>query len=433
MQMQSRFQVAADWPLSYQQLEPFYVAAENVLGVAGPGADQQRPRSAPLPLPAHALSFASQKVAAGCKKLGLGWQANTLAILSQPYDGRPACNYCGNCARGCPRTDKGTADITFLRQAQATGRCEVLPNTTVTGLATGPNDQITALTYIDAQGATQRASAALFVLAAGAVETPRLLLSSNSGPGSMGLANESGQVGKNFMETLFWSSHGLHPQQLGSHRGVPVDSICWDFNAPDSIPGVVGGARFSITTAEANLNGPLAYATRVVPGWGRKHKEAMRDSFGKVLGVGAIGESLPNARSYIDLDPDAVDNNGTPLARIHSHLPDTELKRLRFMAEKSRHILQASGIDRIFEESSSYDQFSSTHVFGTCRMGHSPEFSVVDSNCRSHRWKNLYITDASVFPSSGGGESPSLTIQALAIRAARHMRASLSRRDISRS
>jgi len=433
MQMQSRFQVGADWPLTYEELEPFYVEAENVLGVAGPLKDSQRTRSAALPLPAHELSYASQKVATGCKKLGLNWQANSLAILSRPYGDRPACNYCANCARGCPRTDKGSADVTFLHQAQATGRCEVLPEVTVTGLEAGPQDQLTALTYVNSEGETHRVGSALFVVAAGAVETPRLLLSSGSGQDSHGLANESGQVGRNFLETLYWSSHGLHAQPLGSHRGVPVDGICWDFNAPDSIPGVVGGVRFSITTAESRLNGPLAYATRVVPGWGRTHKQAMRDTFGKVLGVGAIGESLPNERSYIDMDPESVDANGIPLARIHSYLPDSELNRLRFMASKSRDILQASGVDRIFEESSSYDLFSSTHVFGTCRMGQSAATSVVDSNCRSHRWKNLYITDASVFPSSGGGESPSLTIQALAIRAARHMRAALARRDVSSS
>ena len=181
---------------------------------------------------------------------------------------------------------------------------------------------------------------------------------------------------------------------------------------------------------EMGVNGPIAYATRVVGGWGREHKQGMRETFGRALGVGGIGESLPNPRSFVDLDPEARDEHGLPLARIHSYLPDRELERLSFVAKTSREILRASGVERIIEEVGTYDQFNSTHVFGTCRMGADPQDSVVDAHCRSHRWKNLYITDASVFPSSGGGEAPSLTIQALAIRAADHMRESLMRRDI---
>jgi choline dehydrogenase-like flavoprotein len=144
----------------------------------------------------------------------------------------------------------------------------------------------------------------------------------------------------------------------------------------------------------------------------------MRDQFGRVLAVGAIGESLPNARSYIDLDPEEKDGAGMPKARINSHLDDTELTRLRFMANKAREILHAAGASQLVEEYGTYDVFSSTHVFGTCRMGKEAAKSVVDSHCRSHRWRNLMVVDASVFPSSGGGEAPSLSIAALALRAA---------------
>jgi choline dehydrogenase-like flavoprotein len=173
--------------------------------------------------------------------------------------------------------------------------------------------------------------------------------------------------------------------------------------------------------AEAELVGPINYARRLVGGWGRSHKEKMRATFGRVLTVGAIGESLPNPRSYIDLDPDQTDSMGMPLARIHSYLDESELKRLAFMVKTSREILLASGVKELVEEYGTYDFFSSTHVFGTCRMGSGPEESVVDPGCRSHRWRNLFIVDASVFPSSGGGEAPSLTIEAIALRAAKHM------------
>jgi choline dehydrogenase-like flavoprotein len=237
-------------------------------------------------------------------------------------------------------------------------------------------------------------------------------------------------VGKHFMETLFWASSGLHPGPLGSHRCLPSDSICWDYNAPDAVPEVIGGCRFSSNVAEADLLGPINYAARVIGGWGKSHKRAMREVFGNVLSVGAIGESLPNAGSYVDLDPEERDANGLPLARIHSFLPELELRRLDFMARKSREILKASGVGQVVEEYGSYDTFSATHVFGTCRMGRDPGESVVDPYCRSHRWGNLFIVDASVFPSSGGGEAPSLTIEALAIRSADHLFELMKRREL---
>ena len=144
----------------------------------------------------------------------------------------------------------------------------------------------------------------------------------------------------------------------------------------------------------------------------------MREQFGRVISIGAIGESLPNDNSFIDLNSEQTDQHGLPKARIHSYLDEMALQRLNFMANKCRDVLMASGADKIFEEYGSYDYFSSTHVFGTCRMGADPETSVVDRFGQSHRWRNLFIADASVFPSSGGGEAPSLTIQALALRTA---------------
>jgi choline dehydrogenase-like flavoprotein len=421
MRMQSRFGVAADWPFDYAALEPHYCDAERIIGVAGPSDDRARWRSEPYPLPPHRLSYASQKLQEGCTKLGLNWVPNSIAALSQPYDGRPGCNYCGNCGRGCPRQDKGSVDVTFIRKALASDYCSLQVGCQVTRIEPGSTDRVKGVHYVDANGNSQFVEGDTVVLACGAVETPRLLLTSKGKNAPNGLANESGQVGQNFMETLSWTCSGLHPEPLGSYRGLPSDSICWDFSAPDSIPGVIGGCRFSTSVAEAGFVGPIGYAKRVVGGWGLPHKKKMRDAFGRILSVGAIGESLPNPRSYIDLDPLQTDAVGVPLARIHSHLEDGELERLAFMATTARKILTAAGVAQLLEEYGAYDFFSSTHVFGTCRMGSDPEQSVVDEYCRSHRWHNLFVVDASVFPSTGGGESPSLTIEALALRAAKHI------------
>jgi choline dehydrogenase-like flavoprotein len=411
MRMRSRFGVGADWPLDYAALEPLYAELERLIGVAGPDR----------PLPPHPLCYASQKLAEGCRTLGLSFVANTRAALSRPYDDRPACNYCGNCTRGCPRLDKGTADLTFIRHAAATGRLTIKTSSPALRVETGADDRVTGVVFADPAGGRARATGRAYVLACGAVETPRLLLVSD------GLANESGLVGRNLMETVAWNATGLHPEPLGSHRGLPADGIVWDYNAPDAIPGVIGGCRFTNGTMEADLVGPIAYARRVVGGFGRGHKAAMRQNFGRALAVGAVGESLPNDGTFVDLDPARRDAAGLPLARIHSRVDEDALKRLTFMAETSRAILKAAGAAEIVEEYGTYDAFAATHVAGTCRMGHDPRESVVDALGRSHRWRNLFIADASVFPSTGGGESPALTIGALAVRTGRGILARAAR------
>ena len=430
LRMASRFGVGADWPITYEQLEPFYNAAEHLIGVAGASQDRHRPRSHDYPLAPHPHSYASRRIGDACARLGMNWTPNPLAILSSPWNGRPDCNYCGQCARGCPRGDKGSADVTFITQALAGGRCTVLSSCHVTGIEPGTADRVASLRWIDAAGAEHSLRPRVVVLACGAVQTPRLMLASANARAPNGLANESGQVGRNFMETLAWTSSALHPEPLGSHRGVPTDGICGDFNAPDAIPGTPGGVRFGVGMAEMDLAGPINYARRVARGWGRSHRAAMRDSFGHVLGIGAVGEFLPNDGTFIDLDPTGRDIHGQPLARIHSRIDEPELRRLSFMAGKCREILQAAGAASPFEEFGTYDTFNATHVFGTCRMGADPRDSVVDADCRSHRWRNLFIVDASVFPSSGGGESPSLSIEALAIRTGAKIRTLLATRKL---
>lgn len=426
MQLASRHGVGADWPMSYADLEPYYQQVERVIGVAGHHAGPmgsttedpgQRWRSAPYPLPAHPLCPASQALQQGAQRLGLSWVANPRAALSEPYDGRPPCNYCGGCGRGCPRRDKGSVDQTFIPKAMATGKCDIRANAQVVKLHHNRLREVTAVEWVDGRGQRHKASARLVVLAAGAIETPRLLLAQRSRWAPNGIGNDHGQVGRHFMETVYWASTGLHPEPLDSFAGLPADAICWDYNRPDAIPGVTGGARFYSATLDLDLAGPIAYATRIVKGWGAAHKARLRDTLGRALSVAAIGESLPHAGSFVDLDPKARDAHGLPLARIHSHVDDMACRRLRFMAETCRRILKAAGVTELIGEGGTYDEFGSSHVFGTCRMGGDSATSVLGKDNRVHGWQNLWVCDASAFPSSGGGESPSLTIQALTLRA----------------
>lgn len=402
-----------DWPLGYADLEKLYAEVEEVVGVAGSDVDDERWRSGPYPMPPHMLgpgALALQKAGA---RVGQRWQVNPRAALSVPWNGRPPCNYCGHCARGCPLGDKGSTDVTFLPQAVETGRLTLLPNAIVTRLHVGANGKIAKMDVI-ISGRRESVETPILVLAAGAVQTPRLLLLSSNAEMPDGVANGSDQVGRNFMETLSWRSVGIVPGLVGSHLGLPADAICWK---PNQTEQRAADFRLNHTTLETGLNGPIGYATRLVPGFGAGFKAALRESFGRALAVGAIGQVVPDRRSGVDLDPQQRDAHGLPVARISSVLTEQSVARLRQMATAARAVLAEAGAVLV-EEASSRDAFTATHVFGTARMGMDSTTSVVDPLGRAHDHPNLWITDASTFPSSGGGESPSLTIMALALRAA---------------
>ncbi len=429
MQMRTRFGVAADWPLSYAELEPYYVEAERLIGAAGGAGDSVRWRSQAYPLPAHPASYASQRLIDATRG-AVSWQPNSLGVLSAPYDGRPACNYCNNCNRGCPRGDKASAEVTFLRRAEQSGFCEIESGAQVLRIEAGRNDRVEAVVYVDAKGREQALGARAVVVAGGAVQTPRLLLASTGKHATQGLANESGQVGRNFMETVLHAAAALLPENLGTWRGLPSDVISWDWNAPDALPGIVGGCRLMPFTASMGLNGPLAYATRVVGGWGPQHGAKVKAAFGRVLALGGLAECLPHEQAYVDLHPWKRDAHGMPLPRVHVALDAQANARQDFMAKRIEEIFSLLGSEPVFERVGSYDQVNASHIFGTCRMGRDAATSVVNEFCRSHRWRNLWVTDASVFPSSGGGEAPSLTIEALALRAAEQLAAVLTRREL---
>jgi choline dehydrogenase-like flavoprotein len=409
--MKSLFGVAEDWPISYEDLEPYYAEVEKIVGVAGPEEIPSRPRSTSYPLPPHKLSFASQVIEKGCKKLGLSLVPNSVAILSNVYRDRPPCNYCNGCAWGCPRKDKGTVDVTFIPLAEKTGRCQILTNAFARRIEIEKKNgtkKARGVFYYDKDGKENFVEGDFIAVACGAVETPRLLL--NSG------INGNGLVGKNFMETVFYQVVAFHPERLDSYRGIPIDSVIWKWNEPNPKIGFQGGFRLFPTAGSAV--GPVNYALRFHSGWGEEFVKEVEKWFGHAIAIGGIGEFLPNKDTFITINEKVKDEFGVPVARIQSFLGESELKILDFMSKTGKEILKASGAEEIVEEFSTYDFFNATHVFGTCRMGNDAEKSVVRPDLRSHEIENLLVTDASVFPSSGGGDAPSLTIEALSLRAA---------------
>lgn len=407
--MHTLFGVGHDWPISYEDLAPYYDMAEEIIGVAGPESNPFKPGKYPYPLPPHPLSWATKSVKKGFTGLGLSLIEDSVAILSRPYKGRVPCNYCNGCHYGCPRKDKGSVDVTFLAEAESTGNCRIFENAFVYKVVMDKQNKVKGVLYYDASGKEHFAPLKILVLACGAVETPRLILNSN-------IANSNGQVGKNLMETLFWFSTSLHTEYIQSYRGIPRDSICWDFNDPLKNKDFIGG--FKLNPSALDLIGPISYAHRLVEGCGDEHLENMQKVYWRAIGIKAVGEFFPNKDTFIDIDNNEKDRFGIPVARISAFLGENEIKLLGFMAKITREILKSAGINNLVEERSSFDYFYATHVFGTCKMGSNAEYSVVNKNCQSHEIGNLFIVDNSVFPSTGGGDGPSLTIEALGLRAA---------------
>jgi choline dehydrogenase-like flavoprotein len=417
LRMRTLFGAGVDWPLPYSDLERYYDLAEAKIGVAAPD-NPLRPRGlAPL-LPPHHLSYASRRLVRAFAAVGARLLPNSLAILSRPFDRRPPCNYCNSCTQGCPIGDKGSADVTFLPPAVATGNLDLRTRAEALEVEVGPDGRARAVVYAAPGGDRHRVRARHFVLAAGAIETPRLLLLSRSRLHPDGLANTHGQVGRNLTESLFWTSVGLLPERVDSFRGVPIDGSAWEFAVPRAGDGWVGGFRLATAHGALDLRGPSAYAERLIAGFGADHQRRMRESFGHAVGLLAVGEWLPGPDTAVDLDLLLQDKLGRPLARISSQLGANERALLRSMADTTRAVLREAGVDEIVEETSALDLFVATHVLGTCRMGGDPRESVADADGFAHDVPNLAFADGSLVPSSGSGDSPFLTITALALRTA---------------
>ncbi len=417
--MKSLYGVAEDWPLDYKDLGPYYEEIENILGVSGYHNNPFKPVRKPFPNPPHKLSCASKRAKRGFDKLGLHLQQNSLNILSKSKDGRPACNYCNGCYLGCKMRAKGSMDVTFIKQAEVLENVEVRPNSVVRKITIDKNGKVNGVLYFDSQKLEKRLKAKVVVLSGGAFESPRLLLNSKSSMFPDGLANKSGIVGKYFMETLNCSVSAVFDEQINAYKGLQIDSRAWDYNKPKKDRSFVGGIVFGVTALD--LLGPLSYAKLVAPGWGAEHKNYMKKYYGHAVNVFGVGDQLPHAENTISIDPDARDYYGIPAAKVTTRLRKNDLEILSFIGGKCKEIVEAAGAAEIVREYSSYDISLISHLSGTCRMGNVPEKSVINSFCQSHDVKNLFVIDASCFVTDGGGDSPSLTIHAIALRASEYI------------
>ena len=406
-----------DWPITYEELEPYYSKVDWEVGVSGAPGPFDPPRSRPYPVPPMPVKSSGILLSRGARKLGLHPQPAPMAILSQPHNGRSACQHCGFCmGYGCEFGAKSSTLASMIPQAVATGRCEVRPNATVYGVDMDRHGRARGVLYWDERGREQRQKARAVILAANGAETARLLLMSASSAFPDGLANSSGMVGKCLMWNGNVSAWGTFPEPLNEYKSVQVTRIVHDFYDADPARGFYGGGgfdgRFSF--------GPILFSMLALPPdlprWGPEFKRFLHQSFTHTMEVACHSTSLPVETNSVSLDPSVKDKLGRPALRITYQDHADDLRTMQFLQARALEVLEAAGATRAW----SYPvqpQNIGAHLLGTCRMGADPASSVVDADHRTHDVRNLFLCDGSSFVSSGRGQ-PTMTIQALAFRAA---------------
>jgi choline dehydrogenase-like flavoprotein len=410
----------ADWPITYQELEPYYTKVEWDVGVSGLAhASPFDPmRSKPYPMPPLPVKSSGVLFERGARKLGLHPFPAPMAINSQTYNGRPGCVHCGFCMGfGCEVRAKSSSLYTMIPEAEATGRCEIRPASYVFRVAMNDKDRATGVMYFDRDKREQLQKARAVVVCANGAETPRLLLNSSSSRFTQGLANSSGLVGKYLMFNQGGGVHATFEHELNEYKSVQVSRILHDFYDSDPKRGFYGGG--GIDARIGPQPGGWAMATGPgVPTWGEDFK-ARLESFPRSMMCTGHTTSLAVESNSVSIDPELKDAWGIPAIRTtYKDHPD-DLAIARFLQDRSVEILEAAGGQKIWKENTTESSFA-VHLLGTCRMGNDPTTSVIDKYHRTHDVKNLFLCDGSSFVTSGRGQ-PTMTIEALAFRAADHI------------
>ncbi len=417
--MRSLYGQAVDWPITYDDLEPDYLEAEHELGVAGDSnEDLGSPRSGPFPLPPIPQSHLDGFFAEALKGTVYAVHPTPQARNSVEHDGRPVCCGSGSCIPICPVQAKYDATV-HLDRAESRG-ARVHEQCTAVQVALDGDDRVAGLRFRRPDGSEGVARGRVYALAAHAIETPRLLLNS-PGPGSAAVANGSGQVGRNLMD---------HPIQLS--WAVAREPV-WPYRGPLSTSGIEtlkdGAYRRTRSSLRIEIGndgwnwptgGRLALADMLFRQGlrGPELRRTMESHASRHVRMASLTEQLPEPGNRITLDPGERDHYGVPLPRIHYRVGRYARDGLAEARRIHDGIFSRIGTTAVWHAE---DFQGAGHIIGTCRMGHDPKTSVVNSRLRSHQHANLFILGSSVFP-TGATANPTLTIAALSLRASREVR-----------
>ena len=412
----------ADWPITYDELEPYYTAVEYAVGVSGEvGDDPREPfRSKPFPLPPLNVTGPGVLLEVGAKKLGWHSKAAPMAILSREYKGRQPCHNCGFClAFPCEWGAKSGSNWTMVPEAVASGKCELRSNSYVRKIETNDAGRVTGVVYFDKDKKEIVQKAKAVVVCANGAETPRLLLNSKSNRFPDGLANSSGMVGKHLMCNGNVSLTAEFEHEVNAHKGPVVSRITQEPYELDPKLNLVGGGGFDFRMSVPALLWTLSMPEDG-PMWGSAFKQRMHPWFHNSIETLGHTTQLPVATNRVTIDPELKDAWGVPAIHITFKEHEHDMRLYKHFQDKGAELLNAAGAKKVHPGDINDAPGSAVHLLGTARMGNDPQMSVVDKFHRTHDVKNLFIVDGSSFVTSGRGQ-PTMTIQALAFRAADHI------------
>jgi choline dehydrogenase-like flavoprotein len=397
--------VGKDWPITYEELRPYYEAIEAELPVAGqawPWGDPHRYPHSPHPVSGLGLVFIR-----GCQRLGIGARVGPVAIANGRFGNRPHCIYRGFCLQGCKVNAKASTLITHVPDALAHG-AEIRADCMVARVELGPDGRARGVVYFH-NGVERRQRARLVVVAGYAIETPRLLLNSACSRFPAGLANDFDLVGRYVMVQGAAQTAGRFAEEVRMYKAPPPEVSSEEFYETDPSKDYKRG--FSIQCVGPL---PITWAEHVVAEghWGDVLREYMRD-YVHWATLGVLCEFLPLADNRVTL-ADERDRHGLPVARFSYSQCDNDRKLMDAGQAKMTEILEAAGA----EDAVTIKRYA--HLVGGCRMGFTREDGVVDRDLRSFAVPNLYVTDGSVLPTQGSA-NPALTIMALAARCGDHL------------
>ncbi len=400
----------ADWPLTYEDLEPYYDAVEAHIGVAGAVSPWDPPGRKPPPLPPHGYHRHTVVLRAGFERLGLRTHPGPMAIASRPLPGREACCYCGFCIQGCRTGAMYSTATAELPWAVATGHAEVRSECVALRVVTSRDGtRAEGVEYRSrTDGSLHLQPARAVLLAANTIEVPRLLLASRSRAHPRGLANSSDQVGRHLMSHPGAQCWGIFEEAVNPHEGFVLNHLCClDFaQTRPGEPFIRGFAMETLTALPVGLaTGAAAHL------WGAPLKALMRQ-YRHIAGLFTICEGVPMPTNRVTIDPDDIDTWGLPRAHIHYDWHSNDVRLMDRAAEQSLAVLQAAGAREVFRQAP-----AQVHLMGTTRMGSDPRASVCDTWGRTHDVEDLYLAGGALFP-TGSSVNPTLTILALAWRTA---------------
>jgi len=423
-----------DWPISYDDLEPYYARVETEVGISGTFVDHPsaEPRStADFPYPPTQEHPVSAKIDKACRELGYHPLPTPRAILSRNKDKRRSCEYSGYCGSyGCSSGAKGSARAALLDRAVATGRCEIRPHSKVYRLASDATGKVVAAEYFDDDGNQQRVSAKTFVVACQAVETSRLLLSSAGPKHPNGLANRYGQVGRNLLFSAGGSGTGdftYADMDAATARAMKIRGPFVNRGLQDwyTLNDRVFGGRAKGGTVDFLLRHPNPIGKAMTVKWddddrlvwGRPLQQKLKSLFtdSQYLRYEIFCDWLPTDNCFVALDANVNDKWQTPVAKVRIGYHEHDLKVGRYINQRAIKVLDKMGARSI--RSSVSGSPPQNLMAGGCRFGNDPETSVLDADCRAHGVENLYVTDGSFMP-TGGSVPYTWTIYANAFRVA---------------